>query len=230
MDQYVAAFARPGHAVLLDCRTLEGTSVPLLLEDSAIVVLDSRVKHDLATSAYNERRGQCDEGVRKIAAAHPSVQALRDVTPELLAEYQSVLEPAVYHRCRHVVRENARTLEAALALRRGDLPRVGALMLESHESLRCDYEVSCKELDFLVDAMRRRSGVYGARMTGGGFGGCVIGLVESAYVREVVEGVSADYEAQFGRVAQTFVTRPSEGAREELDSGPGQRLPLARSQ
>jgi galactokinase len=215
MDQYIAAFARPGHAILLDCRTLEGTPVPLVLETAAVVVIDSRVKHDLATSAYNERRAQCEEGVRQIAAGHPSVHALRDVSAELLGEYEGRLDPVVHRRCRHVVSENGRTLRAVEGFGRGDLRTVGALMLESHESLRRDYEVSCAELDFLVDTLRGRSGVYGARMTGGGFGGCVIGLVEGDRVRELLERVSAEYEGRYRVAPACFVTRPCEGVREE---------------
>ncbi len=215
MDQYIAAFAKAGHAILLDCRSLEGTSVPLALGGAALVVVDSRVKHDLATSAYNERRAQCEEGVRVIAADHPSVRALRDVAAGLLAQYERRLDSVVYRRCRHVVAENARTLEAVDAFGRGDLQRVGALMLESHASLRHDYEVSCAELDFLVEAMQGRPEVYGARMTGGGFGGCVIGLVEGAHVEALTEHVSRAYEGRFGVKPLAFVTRGGEGAREE---------------
>jgi galactokinase len=215
MDQYIAAFAKPGNAILFDCRTLQGSSVPLALGTAAILVLDSRVKHDLATSAYNERRAQCEQGVRQIASEHPSVRALRDVSPELLAQYERRFDPTLYRRCRHVVGENARTLQAADAFGRGDLKAAGALMLESHVSLKRDYEVSCAALDFLVDGMRDRQGVYGARMTGGGFGGCVVALVESEAMASVMQRVSASYEERFGLAPQVFVTWASEGARED---------------
>jgi galactokinase len=216
MDQYITAFARPGHAVLLDCRSLQGVAVPLALKSACVLAIDSRVKHDLATSAYNERRSQCDEGVRAMAAASPGIKALRDVSPQLLASLADRLDPVVMRRCRHVVTENPRTLEAVDAFGRGDLPRVGALMVKSHESLRDDYEVSCAELDFLVEQLCALAGVYGARMTGGGFGGCVIGLVERDAVASVVERVTAAYERTFGKAPQAFVTQPSEGAREDL--------------
>jgi galactokinase len=215
MDQYIAAFAKPGNAVLLDCRTTQGRLVPLALGTAAIVVLDSRVKHELATSAYNGRRVQCEQGMRQIASEHPNVRALRDVSPLLLAHYEGRLDPTLYRRCRHVVGENARTLQAVDAFERGDLKAAGALMLESHVSLKHDYEVSCAELDFLVDQLRDRQGVYGAKMTGGGFGGCVLALVESEAMAPVVQRVSASYEERFGLAPQVFVTRASEGARED---------------
>jgi galactokinase len=215
MDQYIAAFAKPDNAILLDCRTLQGSHVPLALGTAAIVVLDSQVKHDLATSAYNERRAQCEQGVRQIASEHPNVRALRDVSPELLAQYERRFDPTLYRRCRHVVGENVRTLRAVDAFEQGNLKVAGALMLESHASLRDDYEVSCAALDFLVDEMRDRQGVYGARMTGGGFGGCVIALVASEAVGPLVRRVSAEYQERFGVAPQGFVTRASEGARED---------------
>jgi galactokinase len=215
MDQYITAFAKPGHAVLLDCRSLQGVAVPLALKSACVLAVDSRVKHDLATSAYNERRAQCEEGVRVLAATQPGIRALRDVTPQLLASQADRLDPVVMRRCRHVVTENPRTLDAVDAFGRGDLPRVGALMVKSHESLRDDYEVSCAELDFLVAQLCALPGVYGARMTGGGFGGCVIGLVEKDAVASVIERSTAAYERAFAKAPQAFVTQPSEGAREE---------------
>lgn len=215
MDQYIAAFAKPGHAILLDCRSLVGSAVPLDLGSACIVVLDSRVKHELATSQYNKRRAECEQGVRVIAADRPAVRSLRDVTLSVLAEYEGRLDPVVLRRCRHVVSENERTLDAVAAFERGDLPRVGRLMVSSHESLRRDYEVSCEELDFLVERACEHPGVYGARMTGGGFGGCAIGLVETSAAGGLIEKVRVDYTRRFGVPPQAFVTRSSAGAREE---------------
>ena len=169
------------------------------------------------TSAYNERRAQCEQGVRQIASEHPNVRALRGKRPRRSCSRSTNgrLDPTLYRRCRHVVGENARTLQAVDAFERGDLKGAGALMLESHVSLKHDYEVSCTALDFLVDGMRDRQGVYGARMTGGGFGGCVLALVETEAMAPVVQRVSASYEERFGFAPQVFVTRASEGARED---------------
>ncbi len=215
MDQTIAAFGEPGHAILLDCRTLARTPVPLELRSACIAVFDSRVRHDLATSEYNRRREECERGVRAIAIDHPSVRALRDVSPEVLAACAERLEPTVFRRCRHVVSENQRTLAAVDAFARGDLAAVGTLMVQSHESLRRDYEVSCAELDFLVERACEQPGVYGARMTGGGFGGCVVALVEREAVGGAVEEVREAYTRRFGAAANAFVTQPSAGVREE---------------
>jgi galactokinase len=215
MDQYIAAFGRRGHAILLDCRSLVGTAVPLDLKSACIVVVDSRVKHDLATSEYNKRRAECEQGVRVIAAERPAVRALRDVTLPVLAEYEGRLDPVVFRRCRHVVSENERTLDAVGAFERGDLTAVGRLMVKSHESLRRDYEVSCEELDFLVERACDCPGAYGARMTGGGFGGCAIVLVEASAAGGLIEKVSEEYSGRFGVPPRAFVTRSSAGAREE---------------
>jgi galactokinase len=215
MDQYIAAFGRPGHAILLDCRTLVGTPVCMELAEAKLLVLDTRVKHELATSAYNERRAQCEAGVRAIAADHAGVKALRDVTLRLLGEYEARLEPAVLRRCRHIVSENTRTLEAVEALRNADMSRAGELLRASHESLRRDFEVSCDELDFVVERASAHPGVYGARMIGGGFGGCVLCLVDASAAEELLEALSTDYARRFARAAQGFVVEPSGGAREE---------------
>jgi galactokinase len=215
MDQYIAAFARPGHAILLDCRTLVGTAVPLELGEARVVVLDTQVRHDLATSAYNERRTQCEAGVRAIASDHEGVKALRDVSLSLLRDYTSRLEPVVARRCHHVVSENARTLEMVEALRNGDMAKAGLLLSASHESLRRDFEVSCEELDFLVERVGEHPGVYGSRMIGGGFGGCVLCLVQASEVEGMIERVSQEYARRFARTAQAFVVQPSAGAREE---------------
>jgi galactokinase len=215
MDQYIAAFARPGHAILLDCRTLVGTAIPLELGEARVVVLDTQVRHDLATSAYNERRTQCEAGVRAIASDHKGVKALRDVSISLLSDYTSRLEPAVARRCHHVVSENARTLETVEALRNGDMAKAGLLLSASHESLRRDFEVSCDELDFLVDRACEHAGVYGSRMTGGGFGGCVLCLVQASEVEGMIERVSQEYARRFARTARAFVVQPGAGAREE---------------
>ena len=215
MDQYIAAFGLPGHAVLIDCRTLVGTPVRLELGTARVVVVDTRVKHDLATSAYNERRAQCEAGVRVIAERMAGVRALRDVSLDVLSRVAERLEPVILRRCHHVVSENVRTIEAVEALRRGDLVRAGLLLRASHESLRHDFEVSCDELDFVVERACDHPGVYGARMIGGGFGGCAICLVEASDAEDLLDWLRREYERRFARSMSAFVAEPSEGAREE---------------
>ncbi len=151
MDQFVAALGRAGHALLIDCRTLEATPVPLDTRETAIVICDSRVRHELSTSEYNTRRAECERGVELLREFLPGIAQLRDVSTEEFGRYESRLPEPIRRRCRHVVHENERTLLAADALRRGDLSEVGRLMRRSHESLRDDYEVSCAELDFLAE-------------------------------------------------------------------------------
>ena len=169
MDQLIASFAEAGSALLIDCRSLQRQVVPLELKTAKILICDTRVKHQLAASAYNERRSQCEEGVRVLRSALPEIRSLRDVPVEQFERSGAGLPELVQRRCRHVIHENERTLLAAQALGRGDLARVGALFTQSHESLRDDYEVSCAELDAAVEAALAEPGVYGARMTGGRF-------------------------------------------------------------
>jgi len=152
------------------------------------------VKHALAASAYNERRAQCEAGVKHLAQFLPNVKALRDVKIQELEQFRAGLPEVVYRRCRHVITENSRVLAAAEALEQRDLPRFGNLMAKSHASLRDDYEVSCKELDVMVELADKVEGVYGARMTGGGFGGCTVNLVREDKADEFRERVAREYE------------------------------------
>ncbi|MCY1082021.1 galactokinase [Archangium lansingense] len=214
MDQYVSALAREGHALLIDCRSLEATPVPLALDRHALVVLDSGVKHTHASSGYNARRSDSERGVALLREVLPEVRALRDVTPDMLEAHASRLPELVLRRCRHVVGEDARTLAAVEALRAGELERVGRLMYESHVSLRDDYEVSCPELDALVEAARSVPGVLGARMTGGGFGGCTVNLVAQEAVDTLIAHTAEHYQRTFGRAPGVLVTRASAGAAE----------------
>jgi galactokinase len=215
MDQYIAALGRPGHALLIDCRSLVATSIPLALGSAALLICDSRVKHTLATSAYNDRRAECERGVAWFARAAPEVRALRDVTLDQLESCRSELPSVTYRRCRHVVSENARTLAAVEALAAGDLAAVGRLMLASHASLRDDYEVSIPELDLLVEAAAAQPGVHGARLTGAGFGGCVLVLVEAAAAEAVAAALVAAGTAGPGPTPTVFTTRAAGGVRAE---------------
>jgi galactokinase len=215
MDQYVACLGIEGHALLIDCRSLEYRAVPMDLEHARVVVCNSMVKHDLATSEYNRRRAECEEGVRRLATRLPGLQALRDVGIDDFRLYANSLPEIIRRRCNHVINENARALAAVEALERGDLFGFGKLMYASHESLRLDYEVSSRELDLLVAIASRLDGVFGARMTGGGFGGCTVNLVASDSVVQFIATISREYEKETGIRPDCYVCRPSAGVREE---------------
>ncbi|MBV8298417.1 MAG: galactokinase [Candidatus Eremiobacteraeota bacterium] len=206
MDQLASACGVRDHALLIDCRTQDVTPVPLPA-GAAIVVADSRVKHQLAGSAYNERRAQSEEAARLLGA-----RTLRDVSLEEFARRADALPALLHRRARHVVGENARVLAAVAALRENDLARAGALMNASHDSLRDDYEVSSPELDLLVEAARGVPGVYGARMTGGGFGGSIVVLVRRDAVASLSTALESAYAARFGREPLVTEVRASDGA------------------
>ncbi len=214
MDQMIVARGSRDHALLIDCRSLDARSIPLALGDHVILVCDSGVKHELAASDYNVRRRECEDGVSQLRAAGLLIRALRDVSVETFASQQQTLDDPVRRRCRHVIGENQRTLDATAALAAGDLVTMGTLMNASHASLRDDYEVSCPELDLLVETAQGHPGVLGARMTGGGFGGCTVNLVASARVDSLNAALAAAYQERFGRTPATFVTRAADGVRE----------------
>ena len=215
MDQYVTALGREGHALLIDCRSLEFNAVPVQLGTACVLICDTKVKHELSSSAYNERRQQCETGVALLAPQVPGVRALRDVSEAVLEAHAASLPALIAQRCRHVVTENARTLAAADCLRAGRLAEFGALMVASHVSLRDDYEVSCPELDEAVNAALAEPGVYGSRMTGGGFGGCTVTLLEQSAVARVQAAIGSRFAARFGSSPQFLGTRASAGARED---------------
>jgi galactokinase len=213
MDPFVSLAARAGHAVFLDCRTLASEQVPLALGEHLIAICDSGVKHALVASEYNLRRRQCAAGVEVLRARYPGIRALRDASLEGLEACRAELDEVVYRRCRHVVTENARVLESKAALGKGDLRRFGELMDASHASLRDDYEVSCEEVDLLVDLARRRPGVLGARITGGGFGGCTVNLVQRGAVDSLREEVLGEYRRRTGIGARLYLSDAADGAR-----------------
>jgi galactokinase len=215
MDQYIAALGVAGHALLVDCRSLEARAVPLELSDSKLVVCDTGVKHELASSAYNQRRAECDEAVRLLSPALPGIVALRDVDHASFERHADRLPEVVRRRARHVVAENERTLRAEAALTARDFEEFGRLMVASHVSLRDDYEVSCAELDLAVDEALAEPGVFGARMTGGGFGGCMIALARTASVPPLIDRVTRTLAARFGAAVHAFATDAADGARED---------------
>ena len=214
MDQYAATLGQANRALLIDCRSLESRQIPLNLPDTAIVVCDTHVKHNLASSEYNIRRAQCEEGVRLLRPVLPGIAALRDVNIIQFESHQDVLPKKIRQRCRHIITENARTLSAAEALEAGDLKKMGSLMAESHTSLTDDYEVSCRELDLMVEIARSLRCVFGARMTGGGFGGCTVNLVLREGLEEFCEKVSIEYQKEAGITPSSYVVTAADGAGE----------------
>ncbi len=216
MDQFIATLGKSGHALLIDCRKLEGKLISLRLGDYAVVICDTRVKHSLASSEYNSRRAECERGVELLRAAIPGLKALRDVNLALFEAHKESLPEPVRRRCRHVISENQRTLEATRALEAGEIHRIGHLMNQSHDSLRDDYEVSCRELDVLVESARSVSGVAGSRMTGGGFGGCTVSLVARRALGRFRETVAVDYERATGKAPGVFAVEAADGACEIL--------------
>jgi galactokinase len=213
MDQFVSCMGKARHALLLDCRSLEFQFVPIPA-GIRLVVCNTMVKHDLATGAYNTRREECEEGVRCFVKWDSSVRALRDVSVEMLDQHIHDLPATIAKRCTHVIRENQRTLDAARALTEGNLARVGELMRESHNSLRDLYEVSCRELDIMVEAAEGQPGFCGGRMTGGGFGGCTVNLVREENADEFAKRVAERYREQTGINAQVYLCTAEDGAGE----------------
>jgi galactokinase len=210
MDQFISALGRKDHLLLLDCRSRQTELVPMSDPSVAVLIINTNVKHELTGSEYPTRRKQCEA-----AAAALGVPSLRDATPDLLEEHRAKLDPVVFRRARHVVGEIERTTHAAAGLRAGNYPTVGQLMYASHRALKDDYEVSCAELDIVVDlaaGIGLAGGVFGCRMTGGGFGGCCVALVEAAKVDAISAQLARDYEARTKIAPTLFVSRPGEGA------------------
>jgi galactokinase len=211
MDQFINIHGKQGHVVRLDCRSLEYEYVPFGNEDLRIVVCDTRVRRSLASSEYNIRRSQCESGVAVLRASDPSIRSLRDATPDLLDRHRAALGDLVYRRCRYVVEENARVVRACAHLGAGDFVSFGMEMDASHAGLRDDYEVSCQELDSLVELARTQVGVLGARMMGAGFGGCTINLVAQRHLPEFVSALTVGYSRETGKEPGVYATRIAGG-------------------
>jgi galactokinase len=211
MDQFISCHGKAGNAVLLDCRSLEGSLIPIP-RDVALVVCNTMVRHELAANEYNKRRDECEEGVRLLKQAMPAIQALRDVSIQELESHRSILPALIFRRCRHIVTENDRTLLAASALQQGKLSSLSKWMAESHESLRVDFEVSCRELDIMVEIAATQPGVLGARMTGGGFGGCTINLVNQDSVPAFIQTVESEYFKRTNLKSEILSMKAAEGA------------------
>lgn len=213
MDQFISALGKKDHALLIDCRSLEYRTIPVPT-GVKLVVGDTGVRRGLVSSEYNTRRSQCEEGVAILKTVLPNITALRDVTPEELEAHKDLLPEMTYRRCRHVVTEDARVLQAVKVMEAGDVAQLGRLLNESHESLQHDYEVSCKELDIMVEISRKQPGVYGSRMTGAGFGGCTVSLVADEHAEAFAAAVAPEYKAATGLDPQIYICSVSAGAGE----------------
>ncbi|MBC3540959.1 galactokinase [Rufibacter sediminis] len=212
MDQFASMFGKHNHVVKLDCRSLEYQYYPFNIDDYRIVLCDTQVKHSLASSEYNTRRQECETGVALLRKHYPQIHSLRDVTLEMLTQHQAEFDPVVYRRCTYVVKENLRVEEACQDLERGDLAAFGQKMFASHQGLQHDYEVSCPELDFLADQARESDAVLGARMMGGGFGGCTINLVKLEKLDEFTRHMTEAYQKEYNIALKTYVAEIVDGS------------------
>lgn len=211
MDQYASVLSKEGHLILLDCRSLEAVYVPANFKDHKLLLINTMVSHSLASSEYNTRRLECEQAVNHIRERYPEVSSLREVNLARLAEFKNSLPDLLYKRAHYVVSENDRVLKAVEAIKQGDLQEFGSLMYHSHKGLRDNYEVSCDELDFLVNLTTDYKPVKGARMMGGGFGGCTINLIEEDYVEEFIKIASEAYDKQFNIIPEAIVVSPEKG-------------------
>ncbi|MBK8048929.1 MAG: galactokinase [Anaerolineales bacterium] len=211
MDQFISVLGKENHALLIDCRSLTYELVPMP-EEAALVIGNTRASRSLASSAYNQRRAECERGVEILQATIPGIKALRDVSSAQLEAARAMMPDNIYRRCRHVVSENERVLHTVAAFSSGDLKTVGELMDASHESLRDDYEVSSPALDAMVAAMRSVPGVYGARLTGAGFGGCAVAMVAPGAEQTVADAIFDQYPKATSIWPEVYITRASDGA------------------
>ena len=211
MDQFASMFGRKDQVIRLDCQSLDYSYFPFKTDGVRIVLLDTQVKHSLASSEYNTRRQQCEAGVALVRRHHPGVRSLRDVDAGMLSAFVKPVDELIYRRCSYVVEENARLLAATEDLVRGDIVAFGRELYGSHEGLSTKYEVSCAELDFLVEQVRDREGVIGARMMGGGFGGCTINLVREEAVEGLVEWLTPLYRREMGKELKAYIGQIENG-------------------
>ncbi|HXB94249.1 MAG TPA: galactokinase [Puia sp.] len=211
MDQFASMFGQKDQVIRLDCQSLTYQYFPFRMEGIRIVLLDTRVKHSLVSSQYNIRRQQCETGVRMVQRSHPNVRSLRDVTSDMLMENATPADELIVRRCSYVIEENQRLLAGTEDLQRGDLASFGRRMFGSHDGLSRKYEVSCPELDFLVDQVREEPGVIGARMMGGGFGGCTINLVKEDAIDGLVQRLGPLYLQKMNKELRVYVAQIENG-------------------
>ena len=212
MDQFASVLSKKNHVIKLDCRSLDYAYVPLELGDYEIVLFNTNVKHSLASSAYNNRRELCEQGVRWVSEKYTEVQSLRDVSIGMLDEMVKPKDQDTYTKCKYVIEENERLQQACEALTRGDIPELGRQMFLAHTALSSEYEVSCEELDFLVDQARQIPEIVGARMMGGGFGGCTINIVKKGHGAEIADKIAPIYKERFGLDLDAIFVQADEGS------------------
>jgi len=216
MDQYIITFGKKNNALFLNCKTLEHKLIPFHnIKDTVIMIGNTKVRRGLAKSAYNERVAECNEGLKMLRGflKRENIEDLSDIGKGEFGEYKNHLPPVIAKRCEHVIFENERVKQAVESLEKGNLDRLGKLMIQSHKSLKELYEVSCKELDIMVEAFLDSDGVYGARMTGAGFGGCAIALIKQDAQEEIIKKASKEYEKKAGIKGEFYVSRISDGVR-----------------
>jgi len=211
MDMFASMFGKKDHVIKLDCRSLEYEYKPLKLEGYKVVLFNTNVEHSLASSEYNTRRKQCEQGVAWVKEHHPEVTALRDADMNMLNEYVLPKDEIIYKRCKYVVEEIDRLLRGSDDLERGDIKALGQKMFRTHEGLSKEYEVSCKELDFLVEAVKDNEAVIGARMMGGGFGGCTINIIKEEAIKDLKEKLSKEYTKAMGLELTTYIAQIENG-------------------
>jgi len=211
MDQYASVFGKKNHVIKLDCRSNTHQYFPFGMKNYVIALADTKVKHDLASSAYNQRRIECENGVQFLKNKGHKINALRDVSQELIESYKYKLDPAVYKRCHYIIKENKRVQNACIALEKNDFNRFGILMYDSHDGLKNEYEVSCNELDLLVDLTKNMDYVYGSRMMGGGFGGCTINLIRKGEELRFKDLVTKEYLYETGISPNVYFVKISDG-------------------
>ncbi len=213
MDQFASLFGKKDHVILLDCQTMEYHYFPLLLEGYQIILFDTGIKHELASSEYNIRRKECEQGVALMQLKYPTISSLRDATIEILDEcVDSKEHPIVYNRCRYVIEEIVRTKNACVDLQNNDLVAFGNKMFDTHEGLSNMYDVSCPELDLLVDLVKNNDSVVGARMMGGGFGGCTINIVKSAFTAQTIHEIKMAFYEKMGITINHYLVSIEDGA------------------
>jgi galactokinase len=211
MDQFASMFGKKDFVIKLDCRTLEYEHVPLAMQGYKILLLNTNVKHSLSSTAYNTRRQQCEQGVAWVKEFHPQVNSLRDITLEMLDQHVAGQDALIYKRCRYVVEENQRLLQGCEDLKNGDLPALGKKMFRTHEGLSKAYEVSCPELDFLANFVKNKPEVLGARMMGGGFGGCTINLVREDAIEPLIKVAGEAFHREFEHDLTAYVAQIEDG-------------------
>lgn len=211
MDQFASLNGKEGNALKLDCRTLDYEYIPFNRDDIQIVLCDTQIRRELASSEYNIRRQQCEQGVDSLKQWDPDIESLRDVELSFLFKHEKEMDPVIFKRCKYVVEENKRVIQACEDLHQGDFYSFGQRMYQSHSGLQLEYEVSCEELDVLVDIARNLDGVFGSRMMGGGFGGCTINLVKEEHVEAFSKQVREEYNKRTGKEITVYKTKVSSG-------------------